>query len=272
MIQAYAILVSALMLSVIAAYFSILGLIAIFSSAPIAIALMGVSLELAKLATASWLYNNWKQIPISLKYYLTTSVVILSLITSMGIFGYLSKAHLEHQSVAGVNIVELKVLEQQEKILQTKIDFLLKQSEKQDTSSRRIENELTKAQADLKEVVAKKTPLLKEKNALEVEVGPLKYITELIYGKSDEQLLGKAVRWVIVTLIFVFDPLAILLLISFNLSYRINHPGKMFKFDDTDLKSIEDHLEEANEVVQPKERKVYEVPPEIMRKFFGSKK
>lgn len=268
MIQAYTILLSALSLSAIAGYFSIVGLINIFYSAPISIALMGASLELAKLSTASWLYYNWKTIPLALKSYLTVAVVILSFITSMGIFGYLSKAHIEHQSTAGVNTVELKSLEQQEKIVQSRIDFLLKQSEKQEVPSKRIEEQLTKAQGELKVIVDKKRPLMMEKNQLEAEVGPLKYITEFIYDNSDESTVGKAVRWVIITLIFVFDPLAILLLVAFNLTYKQSHPSRMFKFPEDELKTIDEHLAEANS----KADVAYEIPPEIMKKIFKTTK
>lgn len=268
MIQAYTILFSALMISTMAGYFSIVGLVNIFYSAPVSIAIMGASLELAKLSTASWLYTNWKTIPVALKTYLTAAVVILSFITSMGIFGYLSKAHIEHQSVAGTNNVELKVLDQQEKIVQSKIDFLIKQSEKQEAPSKRIENDLTKAQTELKSIVEKKRPLLQDKNQLEAEIGPLKYITEFIYDNSDDTTIGKAVRWVIITLIFVFDPLAILLLIAFNLTYKREHPARMFNFPEDELKTIDEHLNDSNK----KDDKSYEIPPEIMRKVFKTPK
>ena len=89
------IFLSALLVSGCAAYFSVAGLISIFSSAPLATGIMGGSLEIAKLVAASWLYRNWDTAPRALKYYFSSAVVILSVITSLGIFGYLSKAHLD---------------------------------------------------------------------------------------------------------------------------------------------------------------------------------
>lgn len=219
MILAYLALFTAVAISAIAAYFSIAGLVTIFSSTPIPIAIMGCFLELAKLVTASWVYRNWIVAPKVLKYYLTSAVIILSLITSMGIFGYLSKAHIQQSTAIGTKGIELTALEQQEKILNTRINFLLSQNDKTTTVNSRISRELQDTQRQLKEIVQQKLPLQQNKNILEAEIGPLKYITEFIYGKSDEELLKKSVRWVIITLIFVFDPLAILLLISANISF-----------------------------------------------------
>ena len=84
-------LLVAIAISVVAAWYSILGLMAIFAAAAIPIAIMGAVLEVGKLVTASWLYQNWNTVPKLLKGYLTTAVVVLMFITSMGIFGFLSK-------------------------------------------------------------------------------------------------------------------------------------------------------------------------------------
>lgn len=232
MILAFLTLLTAISISGIAAYFSIAGLIAIFSATPVPIAVMGSTLELAKLVAASWVYKNWLTAPKILKYYLTTAVVVLSAITSMGIFGYLSKSHIEQSLVSGSNYTELVILEQQEKVIKTRIDFLISQNEKSTNVSSRISRELNEAQKQLKEIINKKAPILREKNKLSAEIGPLKYITELIYGKSEEELINKAVRWVIITLIFVFDPLAILLLICANISL------KQLKINPFNLKQI----------------------------------
>ena len=88
-------LVSSIAIAGIAAWYSIIGLMAIFAASAVPIAIMGGVLEVGKLVTASWLYRNWRQTRFLLKTYLTIAVVVLSLITSMGIFGFLSKAHLE---------------------------------------------------------------------------------------------------------------------------------------------------------------------------------
>ena len=95
MILAMSTLLTALGISAVAAYYSIVGLMAIFSASAMSIAIMGVVLEIGKLITASWLYQNWKRVPFLLKSYLTLAVIVLMFITSMGIFGYLSKAHID---------------------------------------------------------------------------------------------------------------------------------------------------------------------------------
>jgi len=92
---------SALAVSAVAAYFSIVGLMAIFSALPMAILSMGVVLEIAKLVTASWIYQYWQRVTFLMKTYMVTSVVVLSIITSIGIFGFLSKAHLDQAAVSG---------------------------------------------------------------------------------------------------------------------------------------------------------------------------
>ena len=98
-------LLTALAISVVAAFYSIVGLMAIFSASAISISVMGIVLEIGKLVTATWLYHNWTKVPKLLKYYLTLAVVILMFITSMGIFGYLSKAHIDQ----GTGTTELYV-------------------------------------------------------------------------------------------------------------------------------------------------------------------
>ena len=116
MIFGLIVLICALAISSIAAWYSIIGLIAIFAASTLPIALMGASLEAGKLVAASWLYKNWKEAPRFLKYYLTFAVVILMFITSLGIFGFLSKAHIESNIDMGEVSVQLKTLQRQEKI------------------------------------------------------------------------------------------------------------------------------------------------------------
>ena len=103
----------AIAISAVAAWYSIVGLMAIFSAAAIPIAIMGGVLEVGKLVTASWLYQNWKKIPKTLKVYLTSAVIILMFITSMGIFGFLSKAHIDQTVVSGDNSLQITQLDKQ---------------------------------------------------------------------------------------------------------------------------------------------------------------
>ena len=213
-------LLTALLLSGIAAYYSIIGLAAIFTGAFWPIVFMGSVLELSKLVTTSWLYRNWKTCPLLLKSYLTFSVVILMIITSMGIFGFLSKAHIDSTMDAGANSVEVKTLIQQEKIVKDRLDYLLARAKDPSTASNRLDKQIQDTQKELTEINKKKLPLLKENNKFEAEVGPIKYIGDMIYGTDDENGLDKAVRLVIMLIMVVFDPLAVLLLIAANMSMQ----------------------------------------------------
>ena len=222
------VLICALAISGIAAWYSIIGLIAIFAASPLPIALMGASLEAGKLVAASWLYKNWKEAPRFLKYYLTFAVVILMFITSLGIFGFLSKAHIESNIDMGEVSVQLKTLQRQEQITEERIEFLLKKAgEDSDKISRRTADQIQQAQDELIAIQKEKLPLEKQENTLMAEVGPLKYIAELIYGKNAESHFDSAVRFVILLLIFVFDPLAVLLVIAANYTLHKEHIAKL---------------------------------------------
>jgi len=239
-------LLSALSISAIAALYSLLGLAAIFSAAKIPVLLMGGVLEVGKLVTASWLYQNWKKTPLLLKSYLTLAVVVLIFITSMGIFGFLSKAHLDQTISSGDNSVEIvqieqrigrekrtiadaeKVIAQLDEAVQILMDFdrirgkdgaiAVRQSQAEERENLNILIDNTMLNLD--ELENTKANLQKEQIAIEAEVGPLKYIAELIYGDEAKDHFDEAVRWVILLLIFVFDPLAVLLLIAANQSLR----------------------------------------------------
>jgi len=211
---------SALFLSGIAAYYSIIGLAAIFTGAFWPIVFMGSVLEMSKLVTASWLYRNWKTCPLLLKSYLTFAVVVLMIITSMGIFGFLSKAHIDSTMDAGANSVEIRTLNQQEKIAKERLDYLLKRAGNPETASANVDRQIQQTQKELTDINKRKLPLLKEENKLIAEVGPIKYIGDMVYGTEDANGIDKAVRLVILLIMVVFDPLAVLLLIAANMSLQ----------------------------------------------------
>jgi len=213
-------LLSALLLSGIAAYYSVIGLAAIFTGAFWPIVFMGSVLELSKLVTTSWLYRNWKTCPLLLKSYLTFAVIVLMVITSMGIFGFLSKAHIDSTMDAGANTLEVKTLIQQEKITKERLDYLLARAKDPSTASNKLDKQIQDTQKELTEINKKKLPLLKESNKLTAEVGPIKYVGDMIYGTDDDNALDKAVRLVIMLIMVVFDPLAVLLLIAANMSMQ----------------------------------------------------
>ena len=240
-------LLTALLLSSVAAYFSIAGLMAIFSSAVIPIAIMGGTLELAKVVTASWLYRNWKTAPALFRYYLVGSTVILSLITSLGIFGYLSKAHNDQNLISGdvqskIAIYDEKIKTEKENIeanrkalkqMDEGVDQVLGRSTSETGAEKavamrrtqqkeraRIQAEISQSQKSIAELNNVRAPIAAEVRKVEAEVGPIKYIAALIYTEQTVDVLEKAVRWVIIALVIVFDPLAILLLIAANMSLR----------------------------------------------------
>jgi hypothetical protein len=258
-------LLCALALSGIAAYYSIIGLAAIFTGAFWPIVFMGTVLEASKLVTTSWLYRNWKNCPLLLKSYLTFAVLVLMVITSMGIFGFLSKAHIDSTMDAGMNSVEVKTLNQQEKIAKERLDYLLARAKDPSTASNRLDNQIQSTQKELVEINKKKLPLLKESNKLVAEVGPIKYVGDMIYGTDDENAIDKAVRLVIMLIMVVFDPLAVLLLIAANISMKRKEVETIEKIDITqevDDNSIE--IEKQNIVEIEDKQTPIEEPPIII--------
>ena len=234
----------ALAISGVAAFYSIVGLMAIFSASALSIAVMGSVLEVGKLATASWLYQNWKKVPRFLKYYLTGAVVILMFITSMGIFGYLSKSHID----AGTGTSELYVklerldsnIESERKSISRaegqleKLDFALeryielnavskglRKRDEQKPERDKLAQTVDESQDKIDIYLDERAEIQLKIKSFEVEVGPLKYISALLFGENESvNYLDKAVRYVIILLIFVFDPLAVLMLIAANMSLK----------------------------------------------------
>ena len=243
MILALLTLFTALAISAVAAYYSIIGLIAIFSAAVVPIAVMGVVLELGKLVTASWLYHYWKRVPKLLKGYLISAVVVLMFITSMGIFGFLSKAHIEQTTITSDKSIEIqsvvsaidrhkKDINRAEFSLSLLDDALKKYTElgavtkglnarkDQEVERNELNKSIQSATNKIATLTKTKFELQKEQLQIQSEVGPIRYIAELIYGESSQSVLEDAVRWVIIIIVFVFDPLAVLLLISANITLK----------------------------------------------------
>ena len=220
MIQVLLPFITAIALSAVAAYYSVIGLAQIFPGSYWPIIVMGSVLEFSKLVTISWLYNNWSVTMQAMRYYLLSAIILLMAITSMGIFGYLSKAHLDTNLNIGANSVQLKTLETQENIAKERLKYLLQRACDPATASRKIDGHIQGVQTELKRLSNEKLPLLKEENTLLAEVGPIQYIAELFYTKDDTDFIDKAVRLVILIIIVVFDPLAVLLLIASNQTYR----------------------------------------------------
>ena len=155
-----------------------------------------------------------------MRYYFIVAILLLMFITSMGIFGFLSKAHLESNVSLGANNVQLQILNTQEKNAKDKLTYLLKQSEDPTKNSTRLDRDIRIVQGELAKITQEKLPLMTEENKLAAEIGPIKYVAELFYNTSDGDFIDKAVRLVIMVIIFVFDPLAVLLLIAANQTWR----------------------------------------------------
>jgi hypothetical protein len=235
---------SAISISIIAAGYSIIGLATLFAGAVVPIIAMGTALEIGKLVAASWLYQNWRSdVPKLLKTYLFTAIIVLIFITSMGIFGFLSKAHLDQVQPTTGNALNIQVIDKQinqqqvivdraektlnslDKALDKYIDMEyvtrgLKEREKQKPERDQLNKTISEATAKIVELNKSKSQIELEQIKIEAEVGPLKYVAELIYGEDAKSHFDSAVRLVILILIFVFDPLAVLLLIAANISLR----------------------------------------------------
>lgn len=253
----------ALSLSAVSAYYAVMGLVAIFAAAAIPIAVMGTLLEVSKLTVASWLYRSWKEIPVLMKTYFMVALIVLMLLTSMGIFGFLSKAHLDQavptgDSIAKLEIIDDKINTQRENInvARTTISQLDRQVEEtlnrtaSDTTSSGVNRSVTirrnqareraalaksieAAQAEIARLTQERIPLAQEVRKVEAEVGPIKYIAALIYGEAnDASLLESAVRVVTLMIVFVFDPLAVLLLVAANWQLKREDSPKKISLSD----------------------------------------
>jgi hypothetical protein len=241
-------LLVALALSTVAAYYSIIGLTAIFAGAVIPIIIMGSILEVGKITTTVWLRKYWHRASLSIKMYLVPAVVLLAFLTSMGIFGFLSKAHTDQSMISGDVISKISVYDEKIKTARENIDANRKalkqmdeavdqvmgrsQDEKgadkavalrrgQTKERTRLLSEITAEQKVITQLSEERAPIAAEVRKVEAEVGPIKYIAAFIYGDNpDTNLLEAAVRWVIILIVIVFDPLAIALVLAANSSRK----------------------------------------------------
>ena len=283
----YLMFATALSLSAVAAYYSIAGLAAIFSAAIIPIVIMGGTLEVAKLVVASWLYRNWKEVPIMMKSYFMVALIILMTLTSMGIFGYLSKAHLDQAVPTGdvaakVALIDEKIKTEKETInearktitqLDSQVDQTIARTANDTTdkgvgrsvsirkSQAKERKDLYKtiqtSQSEISKLNEERAPIASTLRKVEAEVGPIKYIAALIYGDNlDESFLEKAVRIVILMIVSVFDPLAVLMLVAANWSLKHirkeepdpdTNPYGEWTEEDMDQIIWDDFFEELNE-------------------------
>jgi hypothetical protein len=299
MVLAWLTFLTGIAISVVAIYYSVLGLAAIFAAAVIPIVIMGTTLEAAKLVTAWWLKANWHRAPLSIKIYLLPAVIMLMIITSMGIFGFLSKAHTDQAVPLGdtasqVAFIDEKINNERETIANAR--SLIKQLDdavlgiqsgqgrelRNSDGTTRIENPaeralqirraqardraaltqtIEEAQARIVKLQEEKAPIAGKLRAVEAEVGPIKYIAKLIYGDNpDQNILERAVVWVIIIIVMVFDPLAVLLLLASQMSFQWARQEKKEREDELVQEDTEKerNREETSTAPQPNVGSTYE--------------
>ena len=245
---AWSALLSGLTVSAVAIYYSVAGLVAIFSAAVIPIIVMGVALEISKLAGTVWLKQNWSRAPTFIKGYLLAAIAILMLITSMGIFGFLSKAHSDQSLVSGdvqsrIAIYDEKIKTSKDNIdanrkalrqMDEAVDQVMGRSSDEKGADKavrlrraqqkervRLRSEIVTEQKTIATLSEERAPIAAEVRKVEAEVGPIKYIASFIYGSNpDANVLEKAVTWVIIIIVVVFDPLAVILLLASQYSFQ----------------------------------------------------
>jgi hypothetical protein len=277
-------LLVALTLSTVAAYYSIYGLTAIFAGAVIPVVIMGTILEIGKVTTTVWLKKYWNKCHWTLKSYLVPAVVLLAFITSMGIFGFLSKAHMEHGINSGDAQTKLAIFDEKIKTEKDSIEYARKalaqmddqvnarlsrgdsengaeravQIRRQQANERnKLLKEIQEAQQKIQILNEQRAPIAAENRKIEAEVGPIKYVAALIYGDNpDSNLLERAVRYVIILLVMVFDPLAIMLVLAGNSSKEWDKLEKQDSIEKTDVSvdqnldvSVDQNLKDQNTII-----------------------
>ena len=216
---------------------------AIFAAEKLAIAVMAVTLEIGKLVCASWTFQNWKSAPNTIKSYFIIAVVVLMLITSLGIFGFLSRAHIQQSSPTAlleerIERIELKVVQRKSKVgrYEGRLDTLDKALQRyielgaiskglakigaMDNETSILKTKIEGLENEIDGLTDEKYELKTNLSLAEVEVGPIRYVAEMLYDDTSESDLEQAVRWIIILLIFVFDPLAVMLVIAANITLR----------------------------------------------------
>ena len=252
-------------------------ILALFSGAYWAVITMGVTLEIAKLVTVSWLYRNWNLdlLPQSIRAYLLSAVLMLMFITSIGIFGFLSKAHLDTAAPNTGNRLLVKNIERQidsekkaitgaqkivdqldkalDKVIDKDADKGLIERQKQITERNRANNIITNSSKKITDLSNQKLKYDKDQLAIDKEVGPFKYVAEILFGDADDGNLDRAVRFIIICLILVFDPLAVLMLVAVNVSIKEYQRNKGIINKEQELEKKIERLQKKNDTYKEKQ-------------------
>ena len=245
--------VTGILLSAIAGFYSVIGLAMIFSGAYWPVIALASILELAKLVAVSWMYRYRQMAGYLLRAYFFAAIFVLMCVTSMGIFGYLTRAHVESEAgytTAQLTLQEVQLretqLQQEREQVNTELTALTSQSSQlitqlgaaqrlrgsQGAVSVQRENATrrTALRAELKRINDELTAVQKERIATETDtntatadLGPLRYVAQAVYGTDDITTIRKSVIWLTGILMVVFDPMAIMLLIAANILFtRLN--------------------------------------------------
>jgi len=284
---AYLALISGLVISVVAEYYSILGLTAIFAAATIPVIIMGIALGVGKITATLWLKQNWNIAHWSIRAYLVTAIAVLMLITSMGIFGFLSKAHSEQSLVSGDAQSKIAVYDEKIKTSKENIETnrkALKQMDEavdqvmgrstdekgadkavalrraQQKERSRLLSEIEAEQKKIASLSEERAPIAAEVRKIEAEVGPIKYIAQFVYGETEQSILEKAVTWVIIILIVVFDPLALILLLASQISFQNFRERERWDFE----RNLEEAADAFNDVFADELANTDKTPDELM--------
>jgi hypothetical protein len=238
----------ALVISAVAEFYSIIGLTSIFAAAYWPVVIMGVALGVGKITAAVWLKLHWNRASLAYKLYLVPAVAFLMFLTSMGIFGFLSKSHSDLSLVTGDKSAQLVIYDEKIKILNENteanrkalkqldaaVDQVMERSttvqgairsvsvrRNQQQERKQLTDEIIANQQEIGKITEERSVIAAEVRQVEAEVGPIKYIAAVIYGNNhDSELLESAVRWVIILIVLVFDPLALCLLLAAQQSLR----------------------------------------------------
>jgi len=242
------VLMMGLLLTGVGGFFSIIGLATIFAGAYWSVVVMATTLEFSKVVAASWIYRQWSIAPFLIRSYMVAAVMTLVFITSMGIFGYLSKAHVEQtinqggnneirieaiqrridrqngiisdsQLVLGQLDDAVSILQEYDRIRGPDGAIAVRESQSEERQS--LNTAISQAYDTIEELTDELAPLQRQQLELEAEIGPLKYIAELVYGEDRaSEYFDSAVRWIIILLVCVFDPLAIVMIIAGNVGLK----------------------------------------------------
>lgn len=234
----------ALILSVASGAISVVGLATIFSGAYAATIAVASVLEFAKIITAGWLQYFWNDVSKKVRGYLSFAVGVLMIITSIGVYGFFARAHIEQQiSITTGDASQIPIIEQKIIALTEKVKDIDDQIKSLDSTTRtiteksrtakeataslnqlrntkgardRLNREKEKIQTELATARTDKVVLENKVKKIEAEVGPLKYIANIFYGEANSAQLEHAVRWLIIIIVIVFDPLAVVLIMATN--------------------------------------------------------